>query len=102
MVTPLRAVPRTGELHFNGGPQPARPADGVYLSLAVERFETRRALVLEEANAIGTTYLRTQMFDQPHRDRISLLLVAYTDNRIAIATAPPAEARNSSPETMPS
>lgn len=60
---------------------------GFTFSLAVDRFETRRALVLEEANAIGTTYLRTQLLDAPHRSRISDLLVQYTDNRIALAAA---------------
>lgn len=62
---------------------------GFTFSLAVDRFETRRTLVLEEANAIGTTYLRAQLLEQPHRERISQLLVNYTDNRIALAKAPP-------------
>jgi hypothetical protein len=61
---------------------------GFTFSLAIDRFETRRALVLEEANAIGTTYLRAQLLEEPHRARISQMLVAYTDNRIALATAP--------------
>lgn len=59
---------------------------GFTFALAVDRFETRRALVLEEANAIGTAYLRTQLLDEPHRTRISRMLVDYTDNRIALAT----------------
>lgn len=62
---------------------------GFTFSLAVDRFETRRALVLEEANAIGTVYLRTQLLAEPHRGRISRLLVAYTGNRIALAKARP-------------
>jgi hypothetical protein len=61
---------------------------GFTFALAVDRFETRRHLVLEEANAIGTTYLRSQLLEEPHRSRISAMLVAYTDNRIALATAP--------------
>lgn len=60
---------------------------GFTFALAVDRYEIRRALVLEEANAIGTTYLRAQLLEAPHRARISALLVAYTDNRIALATA---------------
>lgn len=60
---------------------------GFTYALAVDRYETRRALVLEEANAIGTTYLRAQLLEEPHRARIGALLVAYTDNRIALATA---------------
>lgn len=62
---------------------------GFTFSLAVDRFEMRRALVLEEANAIGTTYLRAQLLQEPHRTRISQLLVNYTDNRITLGTAPP-------------
>lgn len=62
---------------------------GFTFSLAVDRFEMRRALVLEEANAIGTTYLRAQLLQEPHRARISQLLVNYTDNRIKLAEAPP-------------
>jgi hypothetical protein len=60
---------------------------GFTLAMAVDRFETRRALVLEEANAIGTTYLRAQLFGEPHRARLSKLLLEYTDNRIALARA---------------
>lgn len=62
---------------------------GFTLSMAVDRFDARRVLVLEEANAIGTTYLRTQLLEQPHRARISNLLLAYTDNRIVLAHARP-------------
>lgn len=58
---------------------------GFTFSMAVDRFETRRGLVLEEANAIGTTYLRTQLLEEPHRARISALLIAYTDNRLVLS-----------------
>ena len=57
------------------------------LAMAVDRFESRRLLVLDEANAIGTTYLRSQLLAEPHRTRLSRLLVEYTDNRIVLATA---------------
>ena len=62
---------------------------GFTFSLAVDRFEIRRGLVLEEANAIGTAYLRTQLLEEPHRARISDLLIAYTDNRLAVAQLTP-------------
>jgi len=58
---------------------------GFTFSLAVDRYETRRALVLEEANAIGTAYLRTQLLEQPHRARISGLLTTYADNRLRLS-----------------
>jgi hypothetical protein len=63
-------------------------------SLAIDRFDDRRERVLVEANAIGTTYLRAQLLDEPHRSGISRLLVGYTDNRIALASAEPGDARN--------
>jgi len=55
--------------------------------MVLSRYEVRRELVTTEANAIGTAYLRTQLLDEPHRSRLSQLLVAYTDNRIKLATA---------------
>ena len=58
-------------------------------SMAVQRYDERRQLVVQEANAIGTAYLRAQLLDEPHRARLSGLLVDYTDNRIALATAKP-------------
>ena len=61
-------------------------------ALAIDRFDTRRHLVLEEANAIGTIYLRAQLLEEPHRTRISGLLVDYTDTRIALAAATPERA----------
>lgn len=60
-------------------------------SIALERFDERRHLVVKEANAIGTAYLRTQMLDEPHRSRLSGLLVNYTDNRIKLAGVAPAQ-----------
>ncbi|TFU03414.1 hypothetical protein EUV02_09580 [Polymorphobacter arshaanensis] len=66
---------------------------GFTFALAVDRFEDRRELVITEANAIGTAYLRTQLLPEPHRARISGLLKAYTDQRIILASAPPARAR---------
>jgi len=55
--------------------------------MVINRYEARRELVTTEANAIGTAYLRAQLLDEPHRSRLSNLLVAYTDNRIKLATA---------------
>ena len=55
-------------------------------SMALDRYEERRHLVIQEANAIGTSYLRAQLLDEPHRGRLSRLLVEYTDNRIALGT----------------
>jgi hypothetical protein len=59
---------------------------GFSFNLAMERFEQRRQLVVEEADAIDTAYLRAQLLPEPHRKRIGDILIAYTDNRIALAT----------------
>ncbi len=62
---------------------------GFTFSLAIDRFEARRHLVLEDANAIGTAYLRVQLLQEPHRTRLSNLLVQYTDNMVNLAKVPP-------------
>ncbi|RYE48587.1 MAG: hypothetical protein EOP21_05465 [Hyphomicrobiales bacterium] len=55
--------------------------------LALNRYEERRQLVTDEANAIGTAYLRAQLLDEPHRSRLSKLLLVYTENRILLANS---------------
>jgi hypothetical protein len=59
------------------------------LSMAVGRYEARRALVVQEANDIGTTYLRAQLLAEPERSRSMDLLADYTDAVIAVADAVP-------------
>jgi hypothetical protein len=46
------------------------------------RFDTRKRLVVDEANAIGTTYLRAQWLPEPRRTEISKLLRQYVDLRL--------------------
>ena len=55
--------------------------------MVLNRYEDRRDLAVDEANAIGTAYLRVQLLDEPHRSRLSRLFVAYTENRIDLATS---------------
>jgi hypothetical protein len=50
------------------------------------RFETRRQLVVEEANAIETTYLRARTLPEPQSSEIQELLRQYTALRIEIAS----------------
>jgi hypothetical protein len=51
--------------------------------LAANRFDTRRQLLLDEANAIGTTYLRAAML--PERgDELRALLRDYVDTRLEL------------------
>lgn len=58
---------------------------GFTFAMAVDRYEARRLLVLDDANAIEELYLRAQLLDEPHRSRYSDLLVRYTDNHLALA-----------------
>ena len=62
------------------------------LALAVGRYESRRAAVVEQANAIGTTYLRAQTLMEPVRSESLDLLIRYTDVSIRIADAVPGSA----------
>jgi hypothetical protein len=50
--------------------------------MGASRFEARRGLVLDEANAIGTTYLRAALVPEPHRKEIRSLLRDYVDVRL--------------------
>jgi len=51
--------------------------------LAASRFEARRQAVLDESNAIGTTYLRAGMLPEPQRTEIQRLLRDYVRMRIS-------------------
>ena len=54
----------------------------VTMGMAADRFDTRRALVLAEANAIGTTYLRAGYLPEPASSQARELLRAYVPLRI--------------------
>lgn len=60
---------------------------GFTFSLALNRHETRRDLVLQEANAIGTTWLRAQLAAEPERTALRTLLRDYADARVAWSLA---------------
>lgn len=49
--------------------------------MASSRFDDRRLAVLEEANAIGTTYLRAQLLPEPYKAEIEQRLIRYTELR---------------------
>jgi len=55
---------------------------------ATNRFDARRQLVVTEANAIGTTYLRTGYLDEPYRTDIRQFLHEYVDIRLEAVTDP--------------
>lgn len=55
---------------------------GFTFSLSLQRFDSRSQAVVEEANAIGTTYLRSQLLPASVRSDIQKLLREYVDARI--------------------
>lgn len=57
---------------------------GFTMSMALTRFDARKQLVIDEANAIGTAYLRAGMQAEPIRSTAPALLREYVDSRIAI------------------
>lgn len=56
--------------------------------LAASRFDARRALLLEEINAIETTFLRTGLIPEPHGAAVRALLKEYVDLRVELARHP--------------
>jgi hypothetical protein len=54
---------------------------------AAERFVARRDLILEEANAIGTAYLRADLLPSPHAEALRSALARYVDVRVAFFDA---------------
>ncbi len=65
------------------------------LALAVGRYETRRAAVVDDANAIGTTYLRAQTLNEPIRTRSLQLLTRYTDTSLRLSHSVPTTSKAS-------
>ena len=55
---------------------------GFTFAMAVDRYDTRRGLVLKEANAIGTTYLRASLLPDTHQAPVKDLLRHYVDTRL--------------------
>ncbi len=60
---------------------------GFTLTLAVPRFNERRALVIEEVDTIETTYLRASTLPQPYNERAQQRLRQYVDARVNLDAA---------------
>lgn len=56
--------------------------------LAASRFDTRKELLLDEVNAIETTYLRAGLLPAPHCAEVRKLLVRYVDVRASVLRQP--------------
>ena len=57
---------------------------GFALSMAIARWDTRRDVIVNESNAIGTLSLRAGLLEDPLRGRLREALRAYSDARIAL------------------
>lgn len=60
---------------------------GFTFYMAVSRYDTRKSLVVEEANAIGTVHLRAGFLAAPQRDSVRTLLREYVAARLAFHDA---------------
>lgn len=52
---------------------------------AATRFMERQDLIAQEANAIGTAYLRADMLAEPHRGALRSAIKEYTEHRVRIS-----------------
>jgi hypothetical protein len=59
---------------------------GFTFSLSLQRYDSRSDLVVEEANAIGTAYLRVQLLPEAMREDARQLLSNYVDLRVEEST----------------
>jgi hypothetical protein len=59
------------------------------LTMAVGRYDARRSVVVQEANDIGTTFLRAQLLREPQRTESLELLTGYADVAVDLADQVP-------------
>jgi hypothetical protein len=66
---------------------------GFTLAMALPRFDLRKQLVLDEANAIGTTSLRAGILPEAQRGSVRALLLQYVRTRQAYSHAVPGDSQ---------
>ncbi len=64
----------------------------VTMGMAADRYDARRALVVDEANSIGTTYLRAGYLPEPASSQIRELLRQYVPLRLTVTGSADTEA----------
>ena len=73
---------------------------GFSFAMGQTRYDVRRRLVVDEANAIGTSRLRAAAVPEPTGSEIQALLETYVESRLAIVrartTTPPPSQRSPS------
>lgn len=57
------------------------------LAMVLTRYDSRKQLIVDEANAIGTTRSRAQMLAEPSRSEILVLLQKYLEARMRFSDA---------------
>jgi hypothetical protein len=57
------------------------------LAMALTRYDARKQLIVDEANAIETSMLRTQMLTEPSRSKMQALLQKYVGARTSFSEA---------------
>lgn len=60
---------------------------GFSFSATTSRYDLRQRIVLDQANAVGTCYLRAQLLSDEHSDAIQGVLRKYVDERIDLFDA---------------
>ena len=55
---------------------------GLTFSIALDRYDSRRGLVAQEATAISTAYLRADLFDEPVRSQLRQTMREYARTRV--------------------
>lgn len=69
-------------------------------SVALDRYDTRKAFVLEEANALSTVQRRAQMLAQPHASQVGRLLDEYLAVRLTVADGGAGSLRRIAPRSL--
>src|SRR5678815_1764288 len=52
---------------------------GFTFAMAVSRYDTRRTVIMDQANAIGTAELRSRLLGSPYTEKAAPLFRAYVD-----------------------
>ena len=60
---------------------------GFTLAMALPHYDLRKQLIMEEANAIGTTSLRAELLPEPQKTKVHALLSQYVEARLAFSRA---------------
>ena len=60
---------------------------GFTFSMSASRFESRKLIVVNEANAIGTAYLRARLLQEPQRQQLEACLRRYVDVWLELCAA---------------